>query len=216
MLSQDYLVGYGLSGDFGRFRSRSPLELRRGRRVVVRTPRGTELGQILRPANERVARWLPNTSVGELLRLTTAEDEAQARRLAVRSGELLARGGALVEELTLPLALLDAEILLDGKSAVLHNVRWQECDVRELVRPLSSEFDLVIALCDLGTPAPEAHEDHEDHEDHGCGSCGSGGGCGSCSSGGCGSCGESESTPDDVRAHFAELRERMERRVTLL
>jgi len=211
MLSLDCLVSYGLAGDFGRFRARSPLELRRGRRVVVRTPRGTEIGQVLRPSDERVVRWLPNTSVGDLLRLTTDDDEEQARRLAARSGELLVRGGGLIEELALPLALIDAEILFDGKHAVLHDVRWQECDVRDLVRPLSSEFDLVISLCDLSAPVlPE----HADHEDHGCGSCGSGGGCGSCSSGGCGSCGES--TPEQVRAHFAALRERMERRVPLL
>src|SRR5256885_8407658 len=33
-----------LSGDFGRFRGPAPALLRRGRRVVVRTPRGVELG----------------------------------------------------------------------------------------------------------------------------------------------------------------------------
>ena len=208
----DCLVSYGTGGDFGRFRARAPLELRRGRRVVVRTPRGVEVGRVLRPSDDRVARWLPNTSVGELLRLTTDDDEQHARRLAARSGELLARGGQLIERMALPLALIDAEVLFDGKNAVLHEVRWQPCDVRELVRPLSAEFDLVITLADLSAPVAE------DHEDHGCGSCGSGG-CGSCSSGGCGSCGAAgvpAPAAEDVMAHFAALRERMERRVPLL
>lgn len=208
MADLECLVGYGLSGDFGRFRARAPLELRRGRRVVVRTPRGVEVGHVLRPADERVARWLPNTTVGELLRIATAEDETQVRRLAAKSDALLCRAAALAEALALPLSLLDAEILLDGEHAVLHNVRWQACDVRDLVRPLSSEFDLTIALCDLATAA------HEDHDEHGCGSCSGGGGCGSCSGGGCGSCGESVS--EDLRAHFAGLREHLERRTPLL
>jgi cell fate regulator YaaT (PSP1 superfamily) len=203
----EYLIGFGLAGDFGRFRSPAALELRRGQRVVVRSERGVEMGQVLRPAGERHARWMPNTSVGTLLRPATSDDEEQTRRLAARAGDLLARGTQLIEEQALPVALLDAEILLDGKDAILHHVRWQECDIRELVRPLSREFDLSLSLSDLGTPpVPQ--------DDPGCGSCGSGG-CGSCGEGGgCGSC--SAGRPEDVRAHFAELRERMERRVTLL
>jgi cell fate regulator YaaT (PSP1 superfamily) len=209
MLSHDHLVGYGVSGDFGRFRAAAPVEARRGRRVVVRTPRGLELGSTLRPADERLARWLPNTTVGELLRAATSEDERLAQAHARRAGEVMARAGRLIDELSLPAALLDVEILLDGQNAVLHLVRWQECDVRELVRPLSGEFDLVITLADLAAPVA----DHAD--DHGCGSCGSGGGCGDCSSGGgCGSCGSEPAESD--KAHFAELRQQMERRVTLL
>jgi len=208
MLSHDHLVGYGVSGDFGRFRAAAPVEARRGRRVVVRTPRGLELGQTLRVADERLARWLPNTTVGQLLRAATDEDERLAATHARRAGDVMARAGRLIDELSLPLALLDVEILLDGHNGVLHLVRWLDCDVRELVRPLSVEFDLVLTLSELGAPKPP----HAD--DHGCGSCGSGGGCGDCSSGGCGSCGSA--MPEDVKAHFAELRQRMERRVTLL
>jgi hypothetical protein len=173
------------------------------------------MGQVLRPADERLARWLPNTTVGRLVRPATADDEADAVRLAARAGELMERGNGLIAELALPLALLDAEILLDGANAVLHHVRWgEDGDVRELVRPLSREFGLTIALCDLGTPViAEAQEE----EGHGCGSCGSGGGCGDCGSGGgCGSCGTAAADPKEVQAHFARLRERMERRVTLL
>jgi hypothetical protein len=60
-------------------------------------------------------------------------------------------------------------------------------------------------------------DDAEEH--HGCGreGCGrqAGGGCSTCGAGGgCGSCGAA--SPQDVQAHFAQLREQMERRRTAL
>jgi cell fate regulator YaaT (PSP1 superfamily) len=209
MAHMEYLVGFGLTGDFGRFRASGLLDLPRGSRVVIRSERGVEVGQVLRPATERAARFLGQAQVGELLRPAGPDDEEQSRQMRQRAAKLLSRGGMLAQEQGFPVALLDAEVLLAGTRAVLHIVRWGECDLRELVRPLSVEFGLSITLVELGAPA-EVHE-----EGHGCGSCGSGG-CGSCGSGGCGTgCGVAR--PEEVSAYFAELREKMERRrVSLL
>jgi hypothetical protein len=214
MDSLEYLLGYGLRGDFGRFRPARPLACRRGDRAVVRSHRGLELAEVLCPARPGHALFLPNTSVGELLRLATPEDEA-AQALARRRGqELLGRAGALAAGLGLPLEVLDAEVLLDGKHADLHHLRWAECDVRPLVGTLSREFDLYLTLTDL-SGAPAAEEEGP----HGCGKEGCGGGnCGSCGSGGgCSTCGVSGVSGGDVKAYFSELRERVERgRTTLL
>ncbi len=200
----EYLVGYGLRGDFGRFRPERPLACPRGAAVVVHTPRGVEIGRVLREATAGHARFLPNTTLGRLLRLAGLDDERQARTLAERGGRLLARAGALAGEWGLPLEVLDAEVLLDGEHAVLHQVRAAACDVRPLVSTLSREFDLRVSLADLAAP-PE--------EEHGCGHCGSGA-CGSCGSGGCGTCGSAD--PHAVQEYFAGLRQQMERRHTLL
>ena len=209
MANADYLVTFGLAGDFGRFRAGMALDLRRGSRVVVRTERGLELGQVLRSATDRHARFMPGAAVGELLRRAGPDDEAQARRMKERAALLLERGEARIAEQGIPVALLDAEVLLDGQHALLHLVRWGECDLRELVRPLSVEMELAITPAERGAPAPA--------EAPGCGDCGSGGGgCGDCGSGGgCGTgCGSAR--PEEVTAYFAELREKMERRVPLL
>jgi hypothetical protein len=198
----EYLVSFGLAGDFGRFRSAVAPALRRGSRVVIRSERGVELGQVLRAATPRHARFMPEAAVGELLRPAGPDDEEQARRMLQQAALLLQRGAALVEKSGFPAVLLDAEVLLDGLHALLHVVRWGECDLRELVRPLSADLGLAITLAEVAAPAQE----------HGCGSgncgnCGSGGGCGS----GCG-----VARPEEVSAYFAELREKMERRVPLL
>jgi hypothetical protein len=206
----EYLLSYGLQGELGRFRAAGPLACRRGDRVVVRSGRGLEIAEVLRPARPGHAVFLPNTTVGQLLRRATAEDEETAERMRRRAQGVFERGAALAAELSLPLEVLDAEVLFDGRHAVLHLLRWAAGDVRPFVSAVAREFDLVVTLADLtrSQPVEEAEEEHA-----GCGSCGSGG-CGSCGSGGCGSC--RSAPPEEVRAYFAELREKMERRTPLL
>jgi hypothetical protein len=206
----EYLLSYGALGDFGRFRAVRPLDCRRGDRVVVRSPRGLEIAEVLQPATPRQARYLPNTTVGQLLRRATPDDNAAEAAQQRRGSEILRRGTALIGEMDLPLEVLDVEVLLDGEQAVLHHLHWAECDVRPFVSTLSREFALHIRLQDLtraGALAPE-------EETHGCGKCGIAGGCGSCGAGGCGSCGSADA--DEVRAYFAGLRQQMERRTPLL
>src|SRR4051794_21356304 len=127
----EYLVRYGLVGDFGRFRADRPLALSRGSRVVVRSERGVELGEVMRPATPRHAAYLPNTSVGRLLRPAGVDDEAGGKRCAEKASDLLSRAAELARQLALPVECLDAEVLLDGEHAVLAHVRCGEGDVRE-------------------------------------------------------------------------------------
>ncbi len=203
---REYVISYGLLGDFGRFRPAGALDCRRGDRAVVRSHRGLEVGQVLCPATARHARLLPQAPAGTLLRLATEEDERAAERGRRLGQEVFEEARRRAESLGLPLEVIDAEVLLDSDCVVLHFVRWADGDLRDLVSALSKHFSMHVLLQDL-TKADAAHEEH------GCGSCGSGGcgsdGCGSNGCGtGCGSC-SSGAKPDEVRAYFAELREQM-------
>ena len=198
MTACEYLVRYGRLGDFGRFRAEPALPCTRGQRVVVRTHRGLELGEVLQPALAGHAQFLPNTTVGALVRHATPEDESREQAHAERARTLLERAAALTQAF----AFLDAELLLDGQRAVLHHLTLQATDPRELVSTLAREFEVVVELVDLTAP----------REESGCGSCGSGGGCGTCGSGGCGSCGDDSASQE----HFAALRDEMDRRRTAL
>jgi cell fate regulator YaaT (PSP1 superfamily) len=204
----EYLIGFGLRGDFGRFTTAAPLECRRGDRVVIQGSRGVEIGAVLRPATRQLAGLLPDAPAGTLLRRAGAGDERQAATMARRATDLFDRGRTIAGDLGLPLELLDAEVLLDGAHAVLYHLHWGESDVRPLVSTLARDFDLQVSLLDLTRPTDAA--------EHGCGDCGSGG-CGSCGSGGCGSgtCGRTM-PPEELQAYFAGLREQMDRRWSLL
>src|SRR5947199_9706857 len=156
MEALEFIVSYGPCGDFGRFRAATPPDCRRGDRVVVRTHRGLEIGAVLREATPRHAGFLPNTTVGQLLRRATPGDEAAAARLAGRCQELFERARALAAGLALPLEVIDAEVLLDGAHAVLHHLRFSDADVRPFVSTLAREFDLHIQLADLTRSDPPA------------------------------------------------------------
>ena len=208
----EYLVSYGVAGEFGRFRSTRPMTCARGDRVVVRTHRGVEAGQVLRVAAPGHARFLPNTTVGQLLRAFGSDDARIEARLGDQRAAVSTRAVALGEKMGLPLEVLDVEVLLDGEHVVLHHLRWDECDVRPFVSTLAREFDLHVLLTDL-TRDGAASLDEEEPDDHGCGKCGSGGGCGSCSGGSCTTC--TASAPM-TRTHFAALREQMEKQRTSL
>jgi len=204
---REYLVSYGTAGEFGRFRPARPLACRRGDRVVVRSHRGLELGVLLCEATPGHAHFLPNTSVGQLVRPAGPDDERQADQAAGRAGDLFDDARRLAAELGLPLEVLDVEVLLDGEQVILHHLPWGEFDERDLVAGLSRRHGLRVRLHSLRTTEPA-------EEEHGCGrpDCGrkEGGGCSTCGSGGgCSTCGAAK--PEQVQAYFAALRERMHR-----
>jgi hypothetical protein len=182
---QEYLLSYGTAGDFGRFRAPEPLACRRGERLVVRSPRGQEIAVVLCAAGPGHNGILADAFVGEILRPATPGDLELAERMQRRSQALFEHARRVTAELQLPLEILDVEILLDGRQAVLHHVRWAECDPRPLMDPLAQGHHLLVTLHDLALPPMEP----EPAEPTGCGREGCGaGGCGSCASGTCSTC----------------------------
>jgi cell fate regulator YaaT (PSP1 superfamily) len=190
----EYLVKHGMLGELGRFRPSEPLACRRGDRVILRTARGVEIGEVLSEASDRLSRMMADGAVGTLLRTADENDRVQAERMLRRASELHDAANRLASEKALPLSVLDAEVLLDGERAALLFVRWQACDVRPFVSTLSQRFGLQLSGEDATREEPHSH---------GCGDCGSGG----CGSGGCGTCGSMDA--NEVQAYFAGLREQM-------
>ncbi len=209
MMAEEYLVSYGKSGEFARFRPGGSESFQRGDRVIVRTQQGLEMGVVLCPANPGHAPFLSRTSLGELLRGITREDELMAEMVRLRGQRIFEDGRRLTAELQLPLEILDVEPLLDGHQVILHHVRREECDFRPLVSTLSKKYDVLVTMQNLALPKAA--------ESIGCGKpdCGQvdgGGGCTSCgTNGGCGTCGKGVKK-EDVAAHLLALRQMMENR----
>jgi cell fate regulator YaaT (PSP1 superfamily) len=197
----EYLVNHGCSAELGRFRATE--SFRRGERVVVRSQRGLEMGEVLCPCTPRHTENLGDGFVGELLRRASAADEAIAAGLSERAQRLFDDGRRLAGELALPLEIFDVEITLDGHQVVLYHVRWQECDERPLVRALSRQYETLVALRDLGLPVGASGcgaADCGQKDGGGCSTCGTGGGCSSCGKG----------LGQDVKEYFTGLRQQME------
>ncbi|MGF1578418.1 MAG: PSP1 C-terminal domain-containing protein [Gemmataceae bacterium] len=203
----EYLISYGKSGGFGRFRSEAMDTFQRGQRVVICTNRGPELGIVLCEAKASHQRILKDTSVGQLLRAATTADKEQQIASASLAQTMFDTARELARNSNLPIEILDIDIVLDGSQATLHSLMWAESDLSDFTKELQDRFEIVISFEDLGTPVPtEEDEGHGGCGQPGCGHS-SGGGCNSCSSGGCSSCG---SGGVDMKNYFAHLRGQME------
>ena len=201
----EYLVSYGTSGEFARFRSAAPAEFQRGDRVVVRTHQGLELGVVMCPAQPEHGPFLSRTALGELLRPVTELDKKQDDQVRRLGQRVFDDAQCLARQLELPLEVLDIEILLDGQQAIVHHLRQVDCDYRDLVSALSKKHDLHIRMNNLALPKEETV---------GCGepNCGQlTGGCQSCGSGGCSTCGKGVKK-EEVASHLLALRQLMEQR----
>ena len=205
-----YLVQYGRSAFLGWFEA--AVGFARDDRVVIHGPRGQEIGTILcEPGPSQ-----PDRTDGEILRLAVEADSADAERNESLAAEILAEAEQGIADAGLPLSLIDIELSLDGKQAILHALPWAACDATSLLELLSTRFGLAIRLLDLSrTPTVT------DPSSTGCGKPGCGGesgGCGSCGPGGCSttSCSRGKvKSADDLTAYFAELRRNMEARTPL-
>jgi hypothetical protein len=203
-----YLVQYGRPGLVGRFES--ALALGRGEKVIVRGPRGNELGEVLVSVDQRFSRSA-GLDEGEIVRSATPQDERAALDLDSRGRTLFEIACTRGRLLSLPLEFVDIEVTLDG-TAILHALPWDKCDATSFLDDLGTEFGLTVRLLDLSHAPKEG-----DHDSHGCGKPGCGSEKGSCSScgtgGGCstGSCSRGAvKSSEELTSYFADLRRKME------
>jgi hypothetical protein len=172
MLGQHF-VRIGLLGSVGRFAAADRQRFARGTRVVCRTVRGLEVGEVLSPADDAT----DQLGDGTLLRRVTAQDDLLIARLEKNRDEAFEACTDRLSKLRSPAVLLDVEHLFDGQSLYfyflgqttpeLDTLTAELAEVYEAKAQLQKFADTLIAGCgpDCGTEA--------------------GGGCGS---GGCSTC----------------------------
>ena len=202
----EYLVRYGKAGEFGRFRAQKPLQLFKGDLVLIETHRGKETGEILSPSSPTIAKFLPNTTVGKLFSTLSPQDDSLAQLNHSKSSLIIEAAKNISLALALPVSILDAELLFDGKHAVLHLATSPKTDVRDLISKLSNDFDLHIYFENITQPNQDDESPIEDAGSCGSGNCGSKeGGCGTCSSGGgCGSCSTTKEKKPALEANASQ------------
>jgi cell fate regulator YaaT (PSP1 superfamily) len=145
-----YVVRYGQMRFLGEFEGVAGQPYVRGQRVVVRSDRGTELGEVLCPASERTVRLLERAARGEILRLSTAEDLAAAEGMT----EVCKAGfNACLEFITrrrLQMDLVDVEVILGRERMVFYYLSEKRVDFRELVKDLARAMQSRIEMRQIG------------------------------------------------------------------
>jgi cell fate regulator YaaT (PSP1 superfamily) len=122
----------------------------RGQKVVVRSERGTELGDVLCPASDRTAQFLPNPVQGEILRLATVEDGEQEARLAEERRGFFATCQDLIARRRLQMDLVDIEVIHGRERVVFYYLAEKRVDFRELVKDLARALRTRIEMRQIG------------------------------------------------------------------
>jgi cell fate regulator YaaT (PSP1 superfamily) len=146
-----YVVRFGNTRQIGEFSARDPGEFSRGSQVILRTPRGTEWGEVLCEATDRTREYLgkPDAS-GKILRGVTPDDERTRDRLRLREEEIFQSCRRLVGQHAAEMQLVDIEHLFGGEKLIVYYVSEARIDFRELVKALAREIQVRIEMRQIG------------------------------------------------------------------
>lgn len=134
-----HFVRIGLLGHVGRFVATDATRYPRGARVVCRTDRGLEVGEVLSPAGVEAA-----SADGSLLRRITVEDELLLARLAKHREEAYAACADKIAERGLPVVLVDVEHLFDGASLFFYFLGEVTPELDAITSELAALYDAQV------------------------------------------------------------------------
>ena len=171
-MAQHHLVRVGSLGHVGRFTSVDATRYPRYARVVLRTGRGLEVGEILAPPAEGFDQ---GRSEGSILRGMTVEDHLLDARLEKNRQSAMTACTQRISELGIDATLIDVEHLFDGGTLLFYFLGDLTPPLEHVIEELAEIYEAQAQFRRFAETLTE-----------GCGpGCGTddatGGGCGSCS-----------------------------------
>ena len=145
-----YVVRYGVMRLLGVFSPRGNDEYRRGDRVIARTNRGLEVGDVLCESTEDTAEHLKDPPSGQILRQMTAEDENELIHMRANESDEFGRCDRIIRQSNLKMQLVDVEHVFGGERIVVYYLADGRVDFRDLVKMLASEFQTRIEMRQIG------------------------------------------------------------------
>lgn len=174
LVGPSHLVRVGAMGQVGLFGSSDAVCYPRGSRVVLRTPRGLEVGQVLSapgPIHES------RPADGSILRGMTSQDELLEERLLRHRDEAYLACQRKLLDLGLNVSLMDVEHLFDGQTLVFYFLGADDPRLEAITTELADAYETKVQFRSFAQALTE-----------GCGpGCGTeaaaGGACDSCGAG---------------------------------
>ncbi len=145
-----YVVRYGAMRALGVLSVRGNDKLTRGNKVVARTDRGLEAGEVLCEASDDAIQHLDRPSLGQVLRRMTAEDLNEWAHIQAQARDEFETCQRYVTSLGLQMELVDLEHVFGGERIVVYYLSEDRVDFRELVRKLAAEFQTRIEMRQIG------------------------------------------------------------------
>ena len=145
-----YVVRYGAMRLLGVFGTRGQDRFSRSAKIIARTSRGLEAGEVLCEATEEVARTMEQQPGGQILREMTTEDASELSHIHAKERSEFEACQKHVRQLSMPMQLVDLEHLFGGERIVIYYLSEERVDFRDLVKLLASEFQTRIEMRQIG------------------------------------------------------------------
>ncbi|MGN6368528.1 MAG: regulatory iron-sulfur-containing complex subunit RicT [Phycisphaerae bacterium] len=163
------VVRYGYLKEIGEFPSDLTAKVGCGSKLIIRTDRGTEIGEMLTTlcdnggCNKSITRDklldyieksggrdYPFSESGRVLRSATVQDLAEQSKLDENRKKHLDLARELVRRHNLQMKIVEVEHLLGGERVIFYFTSEQRIDFRSLVRDLAHELHTRIELRQVG------------------------------------------------------------------
>ncbi len=161
------IARYGAMRSIGEFRHNSATPLPRGTKLVIRTERGVEFGEVVVPVcaecdglhltSERLKEFIrengseyPFRRDGRVLRLANPQDVIDYRHLQQSAREAATYCRQEIRAMSLGMKLVAVEHLLGGERLVFFFAAEHRVDFRDLVRKLASQYRTRIEMRQVG------------------------------------------------------------------
>lgn len=145
-----YIVRYGAMRLLGVFAPSGDHAYQRGTRVIVRTERGLEAGEVLCEAKPDAHQPSQAATAGQILRPMTADDANELRRMHAQERQEFQVCLQCIAKLGLPMQLVGVEHIFGGERVIVYYLADGRVDFRELVKMLASEFQTRIEMRQIG------------------------------------------------------------------
>lgn len=163
------VVRYGFLKMVGEFPYDGTVKPGCGSKLVIRTPRGTEMGEMLTTtcpnsgcgksiSRKQMLEYIGNSggreypfhTEGRVLRVATSEDMETQARLEQSKHGIKMEARSVVEPLKLPMKVVDAEPILGGERLTIFYTSEERIDLALVGRVLSEHFKLRVDVRHVG------------------------------------------------------------------
>jgi cell fate regulator YaaT (PSP1 superfamily) len=144
-MSRYHLIRVGAMGQVGRFAAVDAVRYPRHSRVIVRTRRGLEIGDVLTPPDDRDDGESESAFAdGDLLRGMTIEDDLLQARLETHRHEAYAACAALLAQHRVQTVLVDVEHLFDGQGLFFYFLGDVPAEVESFTGRLADAYEAKV------------------------------------------------------------------------
>lgn len=146
----NYIVRHGATRLLGSFSAPEGQSFSRGDRVILKTERGLELGDVLCAATEQAMSHINDPTRGQILRAMSDEDRRKAEANATQAKNQFEVARSVVERRQLAMQLVDVERLFGGERLIFYFLSEKRIDFRELVKEMARDLQMRIELRQIG------------------------------------------------------------------